>query len=55
MKLTGELKEKVEAAQEMEEKKSIIADAGMELTDDELEVVSGGRIVQIDAHVKGTK
>lgn len=42
MKLTGLLKSKVEAASTKEEKKSIIAEAGMELTDDELEVVAGG-------------
>lgn len=42
MKLTGELKDKVEAAETQEEKKDIIAQAGMELTDDELENVAGG-------------
>lgn len=29
-------------------KKDIIADAGMELTDDELEMVAGGRLSAID-------
>lgn len=43
MKLTGILKDKVEAAETQEEKKDIIAQAGMELTDDELEMVAGGR------------
>ena len=33
MKLTGELKAKVESAAGMEEKKALIAEAGMELTD----------------------
>jgi len=42
MKLTGILKEKVEAVETKEEKKTIIAEAGMELTDDELDVVAGG-------------
>lgn len=42
MKLTGELKDKVEAAETQKEKKDIIAQAGMELTDDELESVAGG-------------
>ena len=42
MKLTGILKDKVEAAETQEEKKDIIAQAGMELTDDELEGVAGG-------------
>ena len=43
MKLTGVLKKKVEVAETMETKKDIIADAGMELTDDELENVAGGK------------
>ena len=42
MNLTGELKDKVERVETMEEKKNIIADAGMELTDEELEGVAGG-------------
>ena len=42
MKLTGILKDKVDKAESMEEKKDIIAQAGMELTDDELEGVAGG-------------
>lgn len=42
MKLTGELKDKVDAVETTEEKKDIIAQAGMELTDDELESVAGG-------------
>ena len=43
MKLTGILKDKVDKAETMEAKKDIIADAGMELTDDELKMVAGGR------------
>lgn len=42
MKLTGELKDKVEAAETMEEKKDIIEKAGMALNDDELDEVTGG-------------
>ena len=44
MKLTGVLKDKVDKAETMEEKKNIIAEAGMELTDEELEGVAGGRV-----------
>ena len=44
MKLTGELKTKVESAAGMEEKKAILAEAGMELTDEELAAVAGGAI-----------
>ena len=42
MKLTGILKDKVSKAETKEEKKDIIAQAGMELTDEELENVAGG-------------
>ena len=42
MKLTGELKEKVEKAESKEEAKETIAQAGMLLDDDELENVAGG-------------
>ena len=48
MNLTGNLKDKVERAEAMEEKKNIIADAGMELTDEELEGVAGGAKNKID-------
>ena len=44
MKLTGILKDKVDKAETMEAKKDIIAEAGMELSDDELEMVAGGRV-----------
>lgn len=43
MKLTGILKDKVDKAETMEAKKDIIAEAGMRLTDDELEGIGGGR------------
>ena len=42
MKLTGKLKEEVEKAETKEEKKSLIKDAEMELTDEELDMVAGG-------------
>ena len=42
MKLTGKLKEDVEKAENKEQAKELIAEAGMELTDEELEQVSGG-------------
>jgi len=42
MKLIGLLKEKVEEVETKEAKKAIIAEAGMELTDDELDGVAGG-------------
>lgn len=53
MKLTGLLKSKVEAASTKEEKKSIIAEAGMELTDDELEGVAGGSPLVADSSYIG--
>lgn len=42
MKLTGELKEKVEKAETKEEAKKTIEEAGMILDDAELDQVSGG-------------
>ena len=42
MKLIGKLKEEVDQAESMEEKKEIIEDAGIELTDEELDMVAGG-------------
>ena len=42
MKLTGKLKEQVEKVESKDEKKSLIENAGMLLSDDELEMVSGG-------------
>ena len=42
MKLTGELKEKVEKAESKEEAKQTIEEAGMILDDAELDQVSGG-------------
>ena len=42
MKLLGELKDKVEKAENQEEAKKIIEKAGMELTDEELDQVAGG-------------
>ena len=42
MKLVGELKEKVEKAENQEEAKEIIKEAGIELTDEEIDQVAGG-------------
>ena len=42
MKLIGELKKKVENAKDMKEAKEVIEDAGMKLTEEELEKVAGG-------------
>ena len=44
MKLVGELKDKVEKAENQEEAKKIIKEAGIELTDEELDQVAGGVI-----------
>ncbi|MCR5409955.1 MAG: hypothetical protein K6E90_03130 [Lachnospiraceae bacterium] len=42
MKLVGELKDRVEKAEDQEEAKKIIKEAGMELTDEEMDQVAGG-------------
>ena len=42
MKLLGELKDKVEKAENQEKAKKIIKEAGMELTDEEMDQVAGG-------------
>ena len=42
MKLVGKLKEEVNKAENKEQAKEFIADAGMELTDDEMDQVAGG-------------
>lgn len=44
MKRTGLFKDKDNSAETMDEKKDAIADDSMELTDDELEGVAGGRL-----------
>ena len=43
MKLVGELKEKVEKTENIEDAKEIIKNAGMELTDEEMDNVAGGK------------
>ena len=45
MKISLELKEKLEAAKTAEEKKMLLAEAGVELTDEEIEKVAGGIVV----------
>ena len=42
MKLIGELKEKVEKAENTEEVRKLIEEAGFELTDDEVDEAVGG-------------
>lgn len=42
MKIIGNLKDSVEKANTIDEKKQIIAEAGMELSDEEVVAVSGG-------------
>ena len=42
MELLGNLKDKVAKSKNREEAKGIIEDAGMKLTDDELDAVAGG-------------
>ncbi len=44
MKLVGELKDKVEKAENLEEAKEIIKEVGMELTDEEMDQLAGGAI-----------
>ena len=46
MKLIGDLKEKVDKAKTKEEKQELIKDAGMELTEEEMDAVSGGIFVE---------
>ena len=48
MKLTGILKEQIEKAETKEKKKSLIGGAGMELTNEDMEKVSGGGIPPLD-------
>ena len=45
MKLIGNLKKQVEATTTKDEAREAIRSAGMELTDDELDQVAGGRTV----------
>ena len=42
MKLVGELKDKVKKAENQKEAQEIIKEAGMELTDEEMDQVAGG-------------
>ncbi len=50
MELIGELKKKVDAARNRQEAKEFIEQAGMHLTDEELEQVSGGGSVYKRPH-----
>lgn len=42
MKITGELKEKLKSANTAEEKMKILSDLGITLTEDELDLATGG-------------
>lgn len=42
MKLVGDLKDKVEKAETREEAKKVIEEAGMKLTEEEMDQVAGG-------------
>ena len=51
MKLIGNLKKQVEETKNKEEAKKVIEKAGMELTDEELDQVTGGaRIGEVGSH-----
>ncbi len=53
MKLTGELKKQVEKTDNMDEKKRLIEEAGMELSYDELDQVAGGKYFRGEPRVGG--
>ena len=44
MKLIGDLKKQIEETKDIEEAKKILEKAGIELTDEELDLVTGGGI-----------
>lgn len=50
MKLVGELKEKVKNANTKEEAESILAEAGIQLTEEEFEKVAGGYAIPHAEH-----
>ena len=50
MELTGKLKEQVEKAETREEAKKVIEEAGISLTDEELDQVAGGYAQVIDGN-----
>ena len=55
MKLVGELKNKVERTENLEEAKKIIEDAGMQLSDEEMNQIAGGIKMPDDlGRIKGT-
>jgi ABC-type transport system substrate-binding protein len=53
MQLTGELKEKVEKAENKEEAKKILEEAGLKLTDEEMNSVAGGGVPPLERFWKG--
>ena len=52
MKLIGDLKKQVEQTASREGKRAAIAKAGMLLNDDELDQVSGGRVLCVPRDVR---
>lgn len=56
MKLVGELKEKVEKTEDLTEAKNLIENAGMQLTDEEMNQVAGGITEEeVNAQIKQIK
>ena len=55
MKLTGDLRNQVEKAESKEEKKSLIENAGMKLTDEEMDQVAGGVITSAQFYAPQTE
>ena len=47
MELSKELKEKVQNAKSAEEAKKILEEAGMKLTDEEMDQVAGGKDINL--------
>ena len=50
MELSKELKEKLEKAENKEEARKMIAEAGMQLTDEEMDQVAGGSSINPSSH-----
>ena len=55
MKLVGELKEKVEKTESREEARNTIREAGIELTEEEMEQVVGGQFRHLPSPIGSTK
>ena len=53
MELIGNLKDKVEKAQSKKEAQNIIENAGMRLTEDEMDMVAGGKMYTDGPQTRG--